>query len=206
VIYLSGRGRKALIASDRSLAACIAKVGPLRMEVSPPSSVYESLARAIVYQQLSGKAAGTIYGRVQALGGGELPEPGALLSLSDEVLRAAGLSGGKTKAMRDLAQHVIDEKIPTLAQALLLSDNDLIEQLTVVRGIGAWSVQMFLMFRLGRPDLLPSNDLGIRKGYQRVFRTKTLPLPATIDARGQRWAPVRTMASWYLWRASEWPA
>ena len=138
---------------------------------------------------------------MQALGGGALPAPAELLALDDTALRGAGLSRAKTAALKDLAAHAHDGRLPELAEARTLDDDALIERLTAVRGVGPWTVQMLLMFRLGRADVLPATDYGIRKGFQRVFRTRQLPSPRQVLARGERWRPHRTMAAWYLWRA-----
>ncbi|HYN98733.1 MAG TPA: methylated-DNA--[protein]-cysteine S-methyltransferase [Actinomycetota bacterium] len=195
---------KHLIATDPELGRLIDAVGPFQMQLGTTPSIFVALVRSITYQQLSGKAAGTIYGRLCALF--EDPEAGptaeGLLRLSDEQLRGAGVSRNKILSMRDLAERQLAGQIPTLAEARLLGDEELVERLTPVRGIGRWTVEMLLMFRLGRPDVLPTTDLGIRNGFARAFGVP-LPLPAEIAARGERWRPYRTVASWYLWRAAE---
>ena len=180
------------------------RVGPYALEVNPISSLFVALSRSIVYQQLHGKAAATIFARVQALGDdGAFPTPERLLAIDDVTLRGAGLSHNKLLALRDLAKHCISGALPTLEQAKDLDDETLVEQLTAVRGIGRWSVEMLLIFSLGRRDVLPVRDLGIQKGFQFTFGLDALPKPADIAARGERWAGHRTMASWYLWRASD---
>lgn len=193
--------RRALASSDPVLGRHMEKVGRYRIAIDGISSIYQALAEAVVYQQLTGKAAATIFGRVLALGGGALPAPAALLALDDTLLRGAGLSRAKTAALKDLAAHAHDGRLPDLAEAGTLDDGALIERLTSVRGVGPWTVHMLLIFRLGRPDVLPATDYGIRKGFQRVFRTSGLPSPRQILARGERWRPHRSMAAWYLWRA-----
>lgn len=197
----STAARRALAKADPVLGRHMERIGAYRIKVDGLSSIYEALAEAIVYQQLTGKAAATIFGRVQQLGGGALPAPATLLGLDDDALRGAGLSRAKTAALKDLATHAHGGRLPTLAQARDLDDAALVERLTAVRGIGPWTVEMLLIFRLGRADVLPATDYGVRKGFQRVFHTRQLPTPAQVVARGERWRPHRTMASWYLWRA-----
>jgi methylated-DNA-[protein]-cysteine S-methyltransferase len=193
-----------LRAADPKLAALIDKVGPFAMRRDQAPTLFLALAEAIVYQQLNGRAAATIYGRVKALFPGEPegPSPAALLQVSDELLRGAGLSRNKLLALRDLAQRAHAGQLPTLKQAESLDDDTLIERLTEVRGIGRWTVEMLLMFRLGRPDVLPVDDYGIRKGYGFAFGKRALPERAEVARRGARWAPYRSVASWYLWRAA----
>ena len=190
--------------ADRTLGRVIARVGAFGLSADPGQSPYASLARAIVYQQLAGRAAATIFGRVQGLfDGGELGSPAELLGLSEDALRAAGLSRAKTLALRDLAARTLDGTVPDLAGLRALDDEAIIGRLTSIRGVGRWTVEMMLIFRLGRPDVLPVMDYGVRKGFQQVFRTGELPSPGELAARGGRWRPYRTVASWYLWRALE---
>jgi DNA-3-methyladenine glycosylase II len=198
---MSTAARRALTKADPVLGRHMQKVGAYRLQVDGVSSLYEALAEAIVYQQLTGKAAATIYSRVKALGGGALPPPAALAVLPEDALRGAGLSRAKTAALRDLAAHAGDGRLPDVDEARLLDDGALVERLVSVRGIGPWTVEMLLIFRLGRTDVLPATDYGVRKGFQKVFRTRELPTPKQVLARGERWRPHRTMASWYLWRA-----
>ena len=195
-----------LRASDPALARVIAAVGPCRLEreIRTTHSVFGALAEAIVYQQLTGKAAATIYGRVRALcppRTGLTPE--RVLTLTDAMLRGAGLSRAKTLALQDLARKTVDGTVPSLAAIRRLDDATIVERLTGVRGIGRWTAEMLLMFRLGRPDVLPVDDYGIRKGFAVVMRKRALPSRAEVEARGDRWRPYRTVASWYLWRAAE---
>ncbi len=192
----------ALSAKDPVMGALIAKVGPFALTRSETSSSYESLARAVVYQQLTGKAAAIIFGRVAALGGGEgCPAPEVLRSLSDAALRGAGLSGAKVAALRDLATRTLAGEIPSLEEMALMGEEDIIERLTAVRGIGRWSAEMLLMFTLGRPDVLPVGDYGVRNGVRLAYGLRELPSPEAVARRGARWKPWRTVASWYLWRA-----
>jgi DNA-3-methyladenine glycosylase II len=166
-------------------------------------SPYESLARSITFQQLSGKAAGTIWARACGLGaGGRFPEPEALLGLADEALRAAGVSRQKILALRDLARHELEGRLPW-RRLVRRTDEEVIEALTAVRGIGRWSAQMFLMFRWGRLDVLAGGDLGLQEGLKRLDGLEERPSPKELEQRGERWAPLRSVASWTLWRLAE---
>lgn len=185
---------------DPKLAAVIERVGPCRFEARGEGTHFEALVRSIVYQQLSGKAAATILGRVSALFDGAPPTPGSLLAIPDSRLRAAGLSRQKLGYLRSLAEHIRDGRLP-LETLDALPDDDIIAALVGVKGIGRWTAQMFLMFRLGRMDVLPELDLGIRKGIQRAYRMRAMPTPARVLEVGARWAPYRTIASWYFWRS-----
>jgi DNA-3-methyladenine glycosylase II len=200
-----------LRAADAKLAALIDRVGPFTMRLDPAPSPFESLLESILYQQLNGKAAATIHSRVREIYKGD-PSPKALLGTPDEILRAAGVSGNKTRAMKDLASRTLDGTVPTHAAIRKMSDADIVERLTEVRGIGPWTVEMLLIFRMGRPDVLPATDYGVRKGFaltfQRVPKSRPLdaadlPKPDVIHKRGQRWAPFRSVATWYLWRACD---
>ena len=200
------------VRKDAKMARLIDEVGPFAMKLDQTQSLFLALAEAIVFQQLHGKAASTIFGRVRAMfpaeKGNEGISPAAILAADDETLRGAGLSRAKTLAIKDLSRRMEAGQLPTLAEARLLGDEDVIARLTEVRGIGRWTVEMLLMFRLGRPDVLPVDDYGIRKGFLVTFGAKSLArdgLPAKdeLRARGRRWAPYRTLASWYLWRAAE---
>jgi len=167
-------------------------------------SPYEALLEAIAYQSISGKAAATIFGRVKALSStGRAPSPQEMLKLRKQALRKAGLSGAKVVAMKDLAKKTIEGVVPTLEDAQELSDEELVERLTSVRGVGAWTVEMFLIFRLGRPDVLPIHDLGVQKGWSITYGKKHKPKPKELLAFGERWRPYRTVASWYMWRACQ---
>jgi DNA-3-methyladenine glycosylase II len=189
---------------DECLKQLITETAPFQMNQDPLQSPYEALLEAIAYQSISGKAAATIYGRIKALSAtGRAPTPQEMLKLRKSVLRKAGLSGAKVLAMKDLAQKTIDGVVPTLEQAEKLSDEELVERLVSVRGIGAWTVEMFLIFRLGRPDVLPIHDLGVQKGWAIAYGKKHMPKPKELLAFGERWRPYRTVASWYMWRAFE---
>jgi DNA-3-methyladenine glycosylase II len=193
---------KHLAERDECLKRLIAETAPFQMDQDPLQSPYEALLEAIAYQSISGKAAATIYGRIKALSGnGRAPAPEQMLKLRKSVLRKAGLSGAKVLAMKDLAKKTIDGVVPTLEQAEKLSDEELVKRLVSVRGIGAWTVEMFLIFRLGRPDVLPIHDLGVQKGWAIAYGKKHMPKPKELLAFGERWRPYRTVASWYMWRA-----
>jgi DNA-3-methyladenine glycosylase II len=189
---------------DPRLAELMSRAGPFTMRPPPTQSLFAALARSIVYQQLSGKAAETILGRVIRLfAPRRFPPPGDLLQVSAERLRAAGLSAAKTAALKDLAARTLDGTVPSLAQIRRMEDQAVIDRLTVVRGIGPWTVEMLLIFRLGRPDVLPLTDLGVRKGFGVTFRRGKLPDADVMLRRAERWRPYRSVASWYLWRALE---
>jgi 3-methyladenine DNA glycosylase/8-oxoguanine DNA glycosylase len=201
-----------IAAADPTFGELIDVVGLPDFETDTASTahgardVYRSLARSIVYQQLSGKAAATIFGRMVALfEPHEFPPPEALVEASDELLRTAGVSANKARALRDLAAKVLDGTVPDLAEADALDDAELIDRLVQVRGIGVWTVQMLLIFRLGRPDVLPVLDLGVRKGFQRVYGGRELPDAELLEVYAKYWQPWRSVASWYLWRATELP-
>ncbi|MEN3334325.1 MAG: methylated-DNA-[protein]-cysteine S-methyltransferase [Blastocatellia bacterium] len=190
---------------DLALARLIEAAGPFRMEIRTLHSPFEALARNIVYQQLNGSAAAAIHARVLALFGNKQLRPQQILDASDEALRGAGLSRNKLEALRDLAAKTLDGTVPSLARLKRMGDEEIIERLTQVRGIGRWTVEMLLMSRLGRPDVLPVGDFGVRKGFSIVYRTEGLPTPGELARYGERWRPYRSVASWYMWRAVELP-
>jgi methylated-DNA-[protein]-cysteine S-methyltransferase len=191
--------------ADRALGKLIDTVGPFRMQLKKTPSIFGALVEAIVYQQLTGKAAATIHSRLCALFPRTHHGPSApqILRASEEQLRGAGLSRAKVLALKDLAAKSKAGRVPTLAQAHRMDDAELIERLTEVRGIGRWTVEMLMMFRLGRADVLPVDDYGVRKGFAVAFRTRELPGKKDVEKRGTRWKPYRSVASWYLWRAAE---
>jgi 3-methyladenine DNA glycosylase/8-oxoguanine DNA glycosylase len=191
-----------LRASDPVLAGLIDRIGPFALELKPTGSLFEAMLRSIVYQQLHGKAAATIHGRVLvelARHGGTTPE--ALNLASDTALRGAGLSGNKLLAVRDLAAKCLEGTVPSLREARKLADDELVERLTAVRGIGPWTVHMLLIFYLGRPDVMPTGDFAIRLAYKRLYRKRQDPKPEVILKQARRWQPYRSVASWYLWRS-----
>ena len=182
----------------------VERIGPFNIPPSVHAGPFESLLRSIFYQQLNGKAAASILGRFKdRFGAGEMPSPARVLAASTPQLRSVGLSRQKIAAIRDLSQKALDGTVPTQAEIELLSNEEIVERLTVVRGIGVWTVEMLLIFHLGRPNILPISDFGVRKGFQLAFRKRKMPTPKELGAYGERWHPYRTVASWYLWRASE---
>lgn len=189
--------------ADPVLAKLIAAVGPCRFRTHDHIPYFPYLTRAIVYQQLSGKAAATIFGRFEALCGGAI-EPRTVTGLPDTALRGAGLSTQKTRYVKDLAAKVAAGQV-VLEGIERHSDQEIIATLTQVKGIGRWSVHMFLMFRLGRPDVLPELDLGIQKGIKQAYRLRALPKPKRVVKIGAKWSPYSTIASWYLWRSLDSP-
>src|SRR2546423_2628497 len=193
-----------LSSADEILAALIAETAQFQTDADAEQSPYEALLESIAYQSISGKAAATIFNRVKALSGnGRPPSPEQMLKLSKPALRKAGLSAAKILAMKDLAHKTLQGVVPTREQALTMSDEDLVQRLDSVRGIGAWTVEMFLIFNLGRPDVLPIHDLGVKKGWCVAYGKKHMPKPKDLLAFGERWRPYRTIASWYMWRAFE---
>ena len=189
---------------DPKLARIIDRVGNCELTPREGGTHFDALVRAIVYQQLSGKAAATIHGRVEALYGDRAPTPAEILATDDERLRAAGLSWQKISYIKDLATKVVSGELATESLDSM-PDDDVITSLVRVKGIGRWSAQMFLMFRLGRPNILPDLDLGVQKGIQHAYRLAKLPTPKDVLRIGERWAPYASVASWYMWRLLELP-
>jgi DNA-3-methyladenine glycosylase II len=187
---------------DPTLARLIERVGPCRLEARAEGTHFDAVVRAIVYQQLSGKAASTILGRVLAMYGNRYPTPRELLDTSDEKLRSVGLSRQKIGYLRDLSGRALSNALPvdTLHE---LDDDQLLAALTGVKGVGRWTAQMFMMFRLGRPNVLPDQDLGVRKAIQHTYRLRALPDGKRIARIGKTWHPYCSVASWYLWRSLE---
>lgn len=187
---------------DPVLGDLIARVGPCRMEQRRTGTHYDALVRAIVYQQLSGKAAGTIHRRFCELYPSRRPRAERVLATDETALRGAGLSRQKIGYLRDLSARVADGSLP-LAHLGRLADDAIIEHLVQVKGIGRWTAHMFLMFRLGRPDVLPELDLGVQNAIQRAYRLEKRPSPTDVLAIGEKWRPYTSIASWYLWRSLE---
>jgi DNA-3-methyladenine glycosylase II len=185
---------------DPVLARVIESVGPCRLRISEDPSHFHALTRSIVFQQLSGKAAATILSRVHALYPDNVPTPDAVLITKDEHFRTAGLSRQKIGYLRDLSSKVASGALP-LDAVDTMTDDDLIDHLVQVKGIGRWTAQMFLMFRLGRRDVLPELDLGIQNAIQRAYKKRKRPTPKQVTQIGAKWTPHRTIASWYLWRS-----
>ncbi|MFI5256062.1 MAG: DNA-3-methyladenine glycosylase family protein [Gemmatimonadales bacterium] len=188
--------------ADPVIGAIIDRVGSCRLEVRRSGTHYDALVRSIVFQQLSGKAAGTIHRRFCALYPRNRPRADLVLETDDIRLRGAGLSRQKVAYLRDLSSRVVDRSLP-LAHLGRLSDEAILEHLVQVKGIGKWTVQMFLMFRLGRPDVLPDLDLGVQNAIQRAYGLKKRPTPKEVLRIGDRWRPHASVASWYLWRSLE---
>jgi len=192
----------ALCLADKRLARVIERAGPFTLRPEKMQSPFQALLRAIVYQQLSGKAAATIYSRVQAVFPGRNGlNPQAIVEVADELLRGAGMSRAKVAAVKDLAAKTLDGTVPNLPKLRKMDDEEILARLVSVRGIGRWTVEMLLMFRLGRPDVLPIGDLGVRRGFMLTYRKPAMPPPGELATYGQRWRPYRSVASWYLWRA-----
>lgn len=195
---------KFLKSSDPVMRDLIQRAGSCKLKVDGISSLFETLLEAIVYQQLTGKAAATIFGRVTELFRPRtVIEPLDILRASDEELRSAGLSGPKIAAIRDLAEKTAAGELPAVSELRELDDETIIQRLTQVRGIGRWTVEMLLIFGLGRPDVLSTGDYGLRKGFAVLYNNGRLPTPREFGAAGERWKPWRSIASWYLWRAAE---
>jgi DNA-3-methyladenine glycosylase II len=195
----NGAATRELAASDPVLAGVIQRVGPCPLTLMPNVDLFQALLRSIIYQQLHGKAAAAIHGRVVGL----MPDvnAAALQALPDTALRAAGLSANKLLAVRDLATRTVDGTVPAAKIVGDLGDDELIERLTKVRGIGQWTVQMLMIFYLGRPDVMPTGDFGIRKAFSLLYRRGRSVKPQAILRHATRWRPHRSVASWYLWRS-----
>jgi O-6-methylguanine DNA methyltransferase len=190
-----------LSSSDERLARLVEQVGPPRIRVERTHSTFEALAQSIVYQQLAGAAAATIYGRLRALFPQGRSSAEKLDALSDASLRGAGISRPKMLALRDLAKKALDGTVPPIEKLHGMSDDAIVERLSQVRGIGRWTVEMLLIFRLGRPDVLPVADFGVRHGFKLAYGRRSMPAPKDLARWGERWRPHRTVASWYMWRA-----
>jgi methylated-DNA-[protein]-cysteine S-methyltransferase len=191
---------------DPLLGELIARVGPFQLKLRGEHSPYEALARSIVGQQITGRAAQAILVRLASrFGTPGVPPPARIRKATDAQLRAAGLSGGKARAFRDLAAHALAGDVPSWAVLRRWPNERILSTLTEIHGVGRWTVEMLLLFRLGRPDVLPLGDLGIQKGYARTFTRGRLPSARELQRRGWRWRPFRSIASWYLWRALELP-
>lgn len=203
--YDPGEAVQYLSSVDPTLAGLMKRTGPFQLQIRLLHNPFEALARNIVYQQLHGNAAAAIHARVLALFGKKKLSPQDILEASEESLRSCGLSGAKLAALKDLAAKTLDRTVPTLAQLRRMDDEEIIERLIQVRGIGRWTVEMLLMFRLGRPDVLPVGDFAVRKGFSLPYGLKELPKPKELVHYGERWRPFRSVASWYMWRVNELP-
>jgi DNA-3-methyladenine glycosylase II len=188
--------------ADPVMAGLIRRAGPFAVKSERGVSAYEALVEAVAHQQLTGKAARTILGRFYALYGGDCcPEPARLVETPDEALRSCGFSRAKAASLKDIASKTLDGTIPPRRALARMKNEVIVERLVEARGVGRWTVEMFLMFTLGRPDVLPVDDYGIRLGYKIAYGKRILPKPKALVRLGELWAPYRTTASWYLWRA-----
>jgi DNA-3-methyladenine glycosylase II len=193
-----------LSACDPDWASLIARVGPCGLTPRLEREPYEALVRAIAYQQLHGRAAEAILARFLALYPASVfPTPAEILATEESVLRGCGFSASKIASIRGIAQGTLDGLVPALAVATALSDEELIERLVTLRGVGRWTVEMFLMFALGRPDILPTDDFGVREGWRALKKLSEQPKPKVLAEIGLAWSPYRSTAAWYLWRAAE---
>ncbi|HYU38425.1 MAG TPA: DNA-3-methyladenine glycosylase 2 family protein [Acidimicrobiia bacterium] len=194
---------EALAARDRTMRSMLERVGPVDLHRGRPRREhFAALARAILYQQLAGRAAAAIHGRFVALFDGDNPTPEAVLAVPRAQLRRAGLSGNKAASIRDLAEKVVDGSVQ-IDRMRRLPDDEIVRQLTLVRGIGPWTAEMFLIFQLGRLDVWPVGDYGVRKGYALLYGLSDPPGPKELEPLGDRFRPYRTVAAWYCWRAAE---
>ena len=195
---------KHLAKSDQVLGRLIRKVGPCGLRPGTIRTPFQALVCSVAHQQLNGTAANTILGRVVALyPGRSFPAPQDLLKTSDQKLRSAGLSRAKVAAIKDIAAKTVDGVVPKSRVIAKMSDSEIVARLTTIHGVGPWTVEMLLIFTLGRLDVLPATDYGVRKGFAVAYRRPKLPAPAELLAHGERWRPYRSIASWYLWRALE---
>ncbi len=193
-----------LTETDATLANLIAQVGPCRLRADRQTTAFEALVEAVCHQQLTGKAAQTILGRIKAIHPHRpFPTPDDLLGTPDDTLRAAGLSRAKVAAVKDISVKTLDGVVPEPKALAKLDDAEIIERLTTIRGVGQWTVEMLLIFKLGRMDVLPVDDFGVRKGFMLTYRKRDLPKPAVLLKHGERWRPYRSVASWYMWRAAD---
>jgi DNA-3-methyladenine glycosylase II len=195
---------KHLAKTDPVMRRLIREVGPFTLTPRSKRSPFESLVRAIAYQQLHEKAAESILSRFVALFPAKrFPQPDDLLAMDEQAIRGAGFSQAKVAALRDLATKTLDGTVPTGAIVRKLDDEAIIDRLIAVRGIGRWTVEMLLIFQLGRPDVLPVDDFGVRNGFRIAYGRRSMPMPQEVRRYGERWKPYRTAAAWYLWRAAD---
>ena len=188
--------------ADRVMAKLIERIGPCGWKPRRHHSPFQALVRSVAYQQLNGTAAATIFGRVRALYPGKrFPTPEDLLATPDEKLRGAGLSRAKVAAIKDIAAKTLTGVVPTSRKIARMENDAIISQLTTIRGVGPWTVEMLLIFKLGRMDILPVTDYGVRKGFALTYKLKDLPTAVELLAHGEKWRPYRSIAAWYLWRS-----
>ena len=201
---MTAKACRALAAVDPVMARLIREIGPCRLEPEPRRSPFQSLVQAVAHQQLNGTAANTILTRFKKLfPGRKFPKPEDLANVTDEQIRACGFSFAKIKAIRDIAEKTLSGVVPTSRQIVKLSDAEIIERLTEVRGVGRWTVEMLLIFQLGREDVLPVDDFGVRNGFRLAYKKREMPKPKELLQFGERWRPHGTTAAWYLWRAAD---
>ena len=195
---------KRLSAVDPVMARLIREHGSCQLRHEPWRSPFQSLVQAVAHQQLNGTAAGIILTRFKKLfPGRKFPKPEDLAKVTDEQIRACGFSFAKIRAIRDIAAKTLDGTIPSSRQIEKMSDEEIIERLTEARGVGRWTVEMLLIFQLGRPDVLPADDFGVRNGFCLAYKKRALPKPNNLLRFGARWRPHATTAAWYLWRAAD---
>ena len=196
--------RRHLAKACPAMRALIRRAGPCTLAPDPKPTPFQALVRAVAHQQLHGKAAATILARFQALfPGGRFPGPKALATVTDEQLRAAGFSGSKIAAIRDLADKTLSGVVPGSKAIAGMDDDEIVARLTQVRGVGRWTVEMLLIFTLGRPDVWPVDDFGVRSGYRILHGLDTMPSPKALAPLGEIFRPHRSVAAWYLWRAAD---
>ncbi len=189
---------------DPVMARLIREIGPCELAPETWRSPFQSLVQAVAHQQLNGTAANTILTRFKKLfPGRKFPRPEDIATVTDEQIRACGFSFAKIRAIRDIAEKTLSGVVPTSRQIVKLSDDEIIERLTEVRGVGRWTVEMLLIFQLGRTDVLPVDDFGVRNGFRIAYKKRTMPKPKALLAHGRRWRPHGTTAAWYLWRAAD---
>lgn len=192
------------LSGDPAFAELIRRIGPPKLGIERGRDPYEALVRAIAHQQLHGNAARAILSRFEALfPGDDFPAPDAVLAMPEESLRGCGFSATKIASIRDICAHAMAGTVPTRRASSRLSDEALIERLTAIRGVGRWTVEMMLIFTLGRPDILPVDDFGVREGYRVLYGLDAQPKPRALAEIGLAWAPFRSFATWYLYRAVE---
>jgi len=195
---------KHLSAADPVMRRLIREFGPCELKPETRRSPFQSLVQAVAHQQLNGTAANAILARFKKLFPGcRFPRPEDLSPVSDDDLRGVGFSRAKILAIRDIAAKTLDGVVPASRQIVKLSDDEIIERLTEVRGVGRWTVEMLLIFQLGRPDVLPGDDFGVRNGFRHAYKKRDLPTPKEVLAHGERWRPHGTTAAWYLWRVAD---
>lgn len=201
---MSATAIKHLSAADPVMARIIREIGPCALQPQPKRSPFQSLVQAVAHQQLNGTAANTILGRfIKLFPKSKFPKPEDLAKVTDEQIRACGFSFSKIAAIRDIAAKTLDGTIPTSRTIAKMSDEEIIERLTEARGVGRWTVEMLLIFQLGRTDVLPADDFGVRNGFRIAYKKRAMPKPKALLAFGKKWRPHGTTAAWYLWRVAD---